>query len=70
MSDDETGQAAEATPPTEAETADERVERPVQGVTVYRTRCHSSLADFEGERCPRCGINCYDWLLYGEGDDL
>lgn len=30
-------------------------------VTVTRTTCHAGPEDFEGERCPRCGINLYDW---------
>ena len=47
---------------------DERVEHPAPGVTVYRTTCHSSFGDFEGERCPRCGINYYDWLIYGDDE--
>lgn len=33
------------------------------GVAVLRHYCHTSPQDFEGERCPRCGVNVYDWLL-------
>jgi hypothetical protein len=36
-----------------------------EGAAVTRTTCHAGPEDFEGERCPGCGTNVYDWLLDG-----
>jgi hypothetical protein len=44
--------------------AQPETEQVADRVTVTRVYCHSFMADFEGERCPRCGINVYDWILY------
>jgi hypothetical protein len=45
------------------ELAQPEVEQVSDGITVVRVYCHSGMEDFEWERCPRCGMNVYDWIL-------